>query len=67
MKVNVGNIDRILRGVAGVALLAFGFLGGQEAMISYICMGVGAVFVLTSAFKFCPLYPLLGISTCKIK
>lgn len=67
MKANVGNMDRIIRGVAGIALLAFGFLGEQSPLISYICMGVGAVFTLTAAFKFCPLYPILGICTCKAK
>ncbi|MDX8409789.1 MAG: DUF2892 domain-containing protein [Mariprofundales bacterium] len=64
MKANVGGIDRILRGVVGLALLAAGLLAGLAAPWSYVALGAGAVAVLTSMISFCPLYPLLGISTC---
>ena len=67
MKANVGTIDRTIRGIAGLALIAAGFLAGIAAPWNYVAMGVGAVFVLTALISFCPLYPLLGINTCGSK
>jgi len=64
MKANVGTIDRIVRALAGAALLAFGILGGLASPWNYVAMGAGAVFLLTALIRFCPPYALLGISTC---
>ena len=65
MKANVGGIDRILRGLIGVALLAAGFLAGLASPWNYVAMGVGAVMLVTALFHFCPLYSILGINSCK--
>ncbi len=65
MKANVGGIDRILRGLMGVVLLSAGFLAGLASPWNYVAMGVGAVMLVTALFRFCPLYPILGISSCK--
>ncbi|MBL8381805.1 MAG: DUF2892 domain-containing protein [Burkholderiales bacterium] len=62
MKANVGGIDRALRIVAGLVLIGL-TLGGQIGAWGWI----GIVPVLTGAFRFCPLYPLLGLSTCPIE
>ena len=62
MKLNVGGIDRILRIIVGlvlIALAATGTVGGR----GYI----GVVPLRTGIFRFCPAYPLLGISTCPMK
>ncbi len=67
MKANVGGIDRIARLLAGVALIAVGAMGMLAAPWSYVVMGAGAVFVLTSAISFCPLYTILGINSCPVK
>lgn len=64
MKGNVGTIDRVLRLVAGAAVIAFGYMGGLESPWNAVAIGAGSVFVLTALIKFCPLYPILGISTC---
>ncbi|OIO66244.1 MAG: DUF2892 domain-containing protein [Zetaproteobacteria bacterium CG_4_9_14_3_um_filter_49_83] len=64
MKANVGGIDRILRGVVGAALILAGLLAGIAEPWNWVAVGAGAVFVLTSLIKFCPLYPLLGFNTC---
>ena len=62
MNANVGGIDRILRIVAGVALIAWAAaLGGP------IWAWIGVVPLATGLFKFCPFYPLLGLSTCPTK
>ena len=59
MNCNVGGIDRVLRLVAGVAILgagAFGPLGWWGL--------IGLVPLATGAMRFCPAYTLLGIRTC---
>ncbi len=61
MKANVGGIDKILRIVLGLALVAWAVLGGPVwAWIGIVPLGTGLV-------GFCPLYPLIGISTCTAK
>lgn len=62
MKLNVGGLDRILRVVAGLALI------GLAATHTVGAWGyIGVVLVLTGAVGFCPAYPLLGINTCSTK
>ncbi len=58
---NVGGIDKILRIVAGIALIASTFFVPAMSLWGW----VGVVPLLTGLFNFCPFYPLLGISSCK--
>jgi hypothetical protein len=60
MKLNVGGIDRALRVIVGLALIAMA-ITGAVGVWGYI----GIVPLLTGVFKFCPLYPIVGINTCK--
>ncbi len=62
MSSNVGGIDRILRIVAGVALIALTVAGTIGAW-----GWIGVVPLVTGLFKFCPLYPILGMNTCPMK
>lgn len=64
MTSNVGGIDRTLRIVAGLALLSLFFL--LEGNARYWGL-IGIVPILTGFFRFCPVYPLLGINTCPMK
>ncbi len=61
MKVNVGGIDRILRIVAGAALIAWALFGGPA------WAWIGVVPLATGLINFCPAYSILGINTCKTK
>lgn len=63
MKANVGGLDRLLRVVIGLALLAFLVLG-EGAMRWWGAIGV--IPLLTAFMSFCPLYSVLGISTCPL-
>ncbi len=67
MKANVGGIDRIVRLLAGIALIVAGAMGLLSAPWGYVAMGVGAVFALTSVISFCPLYVVLGVNSCPRK
>lgn len=60
MTKNVGTIDRIIRIIIGLALLALTVVG-PKTMWGLI----GIVPLLTALVGFCPLYPIIGISTCK--
>ncbi|NTV96432.1 MAG: DUF2892 domain-containing protein [Thiobacillus sp.] len=59
MKANVGGIDRILRIVLGAALILWAAVLGGPAWA-----WIGIVPLATGLIKFCPLYPILGMSTC---
>jgi len=60
MKANVGGIDRILRVVAGVGLVGATVMGALPVW-GYI----GIVPLVTGAAGFCPIYPILKLSTSK--
>ena len=61
MCINVGKLDRIIRAVAGIALIGYGVVAQN-----YIVAGVGAIPLLTAAIGFCPFYPLIKLNTgCK--
>ena len=59
MTINIGNLDRVLRIIVGVALLAIVFIGPQTMWGL-----IGIVPLATGLFRFCPLYTILGVNTC---
>ncbi|MFZ5515019.1 MAG: YgaP family membrane protein [Candidatus Zhuqueibacterota bacterium] len=60
MKTNVGQIDRIIRIVVGLTIIALG-------VINHSWWGaVGLIPMMTAVTRRCPAYTPLGISTCKI-
>ncbi len=67
MKTNESGIDRILRVIVGVALLALYFSGAVAGAWGIVLVVVGAIALLTGIVGFCPLYALLKIQTNKAK
>ena len=61
MNPNVGGIDRILRLIAGLAILGAGLY-----FKSWLGL-IGLVPILTALFRFCPAYVPFGLSSCKTK
>ena len=62
MNPNVGTVDRIIRVLIGLGLLSLFFiLDGNARWFGLI----GFVPLLTAGIRFCPLYTVLGIRTCK--
>ena len=59
MKVNVGSTERTIRIVAGVVIIALGVY--YQSLWGVI----GLVPLMTGLFRFCPLYTILGITSCK--
>ena len=60
MKANVGGVDRIVRIVAGIALIAWALFASGPTWA-----WIGIVPLATGLFNFCPAYSILGINTCK--
>jgi sulfite exporter TauE/SafE len=64
MTANIGTIDRILRVIAGVALIAFA-LGYIFPATGWNWFGwLGVIPLLTAILGTCPVYTILGMSTC---
>ena len=64
MNKNVGTIDKGLRIVVGLALLAYAIWGTSN----YTWVGwLGVIPLVTAAIGWCPPYAILGINTCKVK
>ncbi len=61
MKSNVGGIDKILRILVGIALIAWALVGGP------IWAWIGVIPLATGLMSWCPFYPILGLSTCPLK
>ncbi len=59
MKFNVGTPDRILRVIAGIALIALAATGTVG-----VWGWIGVAPLLTGLFRFCPAYKMFGLNTC---
>ena len=66
---NVGAIDRAFRIVLGLALLILPHTASSalwaDPTVGYAMNAVGVVLILTALVRFCPLYRIVGASTCK--
>ena len=70
MTVNVGMIDRVIRLVLGVVLLAAPFVSGmalfENTTATVVAVIAGIIMLATAAIRFCPLYRIFGLRTCKV-
>jgi hypothetical protein len=62
LKTNVGTIDRVIRIVVGLVLLAL-FVFYPAASWRYWAL-IGLIPLVTGLVGTCPIYSILGISTC---
>jgi hypothetical protein len=67
MKKNMGKADQVIRILLAVVFGILYFTGTVTGALGYVLLILGGVFVLTSAAGTCPLYSIVGISTCKVK
>jgi len=59
---NEGGLDRLLRIVVGLVVLALVFVGPKTPL-----GWIGAIPLLTGLIGFCPAYRIFGISTCSTR
>jgi hypothetical protein len=59
---NEGTVDRVLRVIAGAALVSLVFVGPETPW-----GWIGVVPLVTGLVGNCPVYSMLGISTCPVK
>jgi hypothetical protein len=62
MKRNTGNIDRAIRAILGLVLIALAATGTVG-----VWGWIGVVPLLTAVFGFCPGYAIFGMNTCEMK
>ncbi len=65
MKTNESSIDRIIRVILGIALLALYFIPVVTGTVGIIALILGVLSLVTGLVGFCPLYQLLKINTKK--
>lgn len=67
MQKNMGTLDRVIRLlIAAVAVFLF-YNGTLSGTVGIVALVVAAVFTLTSVVSFCPIYKLVGLSTCPVE
>ncbi len=67
MTTNLGSIDRVVRIIVGLALIAFA-LGYIAPGTSWSWVGwIGVVPLLTGLVGVCPGYAMLGLSSCPMR
>lgn len=70
MSVNVGRTDQMVRAVFGLILVLLPFTVTlslfDNSYAVYASVAVGAVLLLTSGLRICPIYRVLGIKTCRV-
>lgn len=62
MKTNEGTFDRVARVIVGLVILSLVFVGPQT-LWGYL----GLIPIITGLVGFCPIYKILGLSTCPMK
>lgn len=67
MPVNMGTVDQYVRIVLGLALVAYALQDGLAVQGWHWVGLIGLVPLATAFFKSCPLYSVLGISTCPVR
>ncbi len=67
MKTNMGSQDKTIRIILAIIIAVLFFTKIISGTIAIVLIVVAGIFILTSLIGYCPLYSLLGISTCKKK
>lgn len=63
----MGSADRMIRIVVAIVLAALYFTGTVTGTLGIVLLVVAGVFTLTSLISFCPLYSIIGLSTCPVQ
>ena len=67
MPVNIGKVDQYVRIILGLALIAYALQDGLAIQGWHWIGLIGVVPLATAFLGSCPLYTVLGISTCPVR
>ena len=62
---NMGTIDRVIRTAIAIGIAIAYFSGAISGTLAIVLGIVAVAFLLTSLVGMCPIYALLGVSTCR--
>jgi hypothetical protein len=65
MTANVGSVDRAIRYLLVLVIIVLFATGRVHGALAIILGIVGLMLLITAFIKYCPLYPVLRISTVK--
>lgn len=64
MKKNMGSTDKLIRIALAAVFAGLYFSHTVPGLPGLLLLLLGGIFMLTSTISFCPIYALLGFSTC---
>jgi Protein of unknown function (DUF2892) len=64
MTCNVGGVERPIRMIVGIVLLAVGAFADLPPIGTGLALVAGTIALVTGAIGYCPLWALLGMNTC---
>ncbi|MCB0699259.1 MAG: DUF2892 domain-containing protein [Chitinophagales bacterium] len=67
MKKNVGSADRVIRVLLAIVFAVLYFTQTVTGTLGLVLLVLGGIFLVTSLMGFCPIYRIVGMSTCKTK
>jgi len=67
MKKNIGTIDKIVRIILALVIVALYFTHVISGVLTIVLLVLAGILILTSLISFCPLYLPFGIKTNKKK
>jgi hypothetical protein len=64
---NIGQTDKIVRIVLALVLAGLDFFEVVKGGFSWVLSVVAIVLLVTALINFCPLYKVIGYSSCPIE
>lgn len=65
MKANMGTLDKVIRSLAAIAIIALYFTNIISGTVAIVLLALAGIFIATSFISFCPLYLPFGLSTLR--
>jgi len=66
MSTNLSSLDRGIRAALSLAAIIGAFAIGATTVLGIVLLVVAVILGVTAAVGFCPLYRVLGLSTCPL-
>lgn len=67
MTKNMGSTDKMIRILIAIVIAILFYTNVISGTLGLVLSIIALIFAITSFISFCPLYTLLGVSTCNLK